>query len=273
MFSITLSNENIVFVVIYLIIYYLLATIICLTYFKYNQKQKLDDTINDVKSKLLGITGLLIYFLMSNLRLIPLEFLNIDYNEMNMALKIIYVLFYEAVIAFLLIFLFRKVLKRNVQELKKEGHSLFKKCFKYYIISLIVMMISNLLISILFTNGIAENEELVRTQFKISPLYIFISAVIPAPILEELTFRQSMRSIFKNKWLFIVASGLLFGGMHVFPIEKNLLELLYLIPYSAPGIAFAYMLVKTDNVLVPMSFHLFHNGIMISLQFLLLFFS
>ena len=36
--------------------------------------------------------------------------------------------------------------------------------------------------------------------------------------------------------------------------------------------AFAYMLYKTDNILVSTGFHTLHNGIMIALQFLLMYF-
>jgi len=86
-------------------------------------------------------------------------------------------------------------------------------------------------------------------------------------------FRQSFRNLFQNKWLFIIISGLVFGGMHVFTGNNiSKLDLLYLIPYSAPGMAFAYMLYKTDNIFVSMGFHMLHNGIMIALQFLTIYF-
>lgn len=133
-------------------------------------------------------------------------------------------------------------------------------------------MISNLIIKLFIDSNLPNNEQTIRDIFGISPIYIFFSAVIYAPIVEELVFRYSFKKIFSNKWIFIILSGLIFGGMHVFNNFENLTDLLYIIPYSAPGIVFAYMLEKSDNVFVPISFHFIHNGILISLQFFLLIF-
>ena len=131
------------------------------------------------------------------------------------------------------------------------------------------MLISNLLIQTFVSKGIADNEQNIREMFNSTPIYIFFSAVIYAPLMEELTFRLSIRKIFSNRWLFIIISGLLFGSLHVLTSFNDITDLLYIIPYSAPGFAFAYMLDKYDNICVPISFHLIHNGMMISLLTLL----
>ena len=116
-----------------------------------------------------------------------------------------------------------------------------------------------------------SNEEAIRTLFGVNPIYIFISSVFLAPILEELTFRKAIKSIFKNKWVFIIMSGLIFGYLHIMSFN-NLLELLYIIPYGTFGVVFACMLYDTDNICVPILFHFMHNGIFMSLQFLMMFF-
>ena len=135
------------------------------------------------------------------------------------------------------------------------------------------MLISNSIIIYIFESGMSSNEEAIRDLFKISPLYIYFSSVIYAPIVEELTFRQGIRNIMDKNILFILVSGLLFGGLHVITDVNNLVDLLYIIPYSSLGIVFAYMLYKTDNIFVSMGFHFMHNGILIALQFLILIFS
>ena len=53
---------------------------------------------------------------------------------------------------------------------------------------------------------------------------------------------------------------------------NSIVDLLYLIPYSVPGCAFAYILTKTNNIFVPIGFHFLHNGVTMSLQILLLIF-
>ena len=101
---------------------------------------------------------------------------------------------------------------------------------------------------------------------------MFITAVILAPVIEELVFRQAFRNIITNNWLFIIISGLVFGSLHVITSYETPTDLLYLIPYSAPGIIFAYTLVKSKNIFVPMGLHFIHNGLLLSLQFVVLIF-
>ena len=58
--------------------------------------------------------------------------------------------------------------------------------------------------------------------------------------------------------------------MHVISTLENLVDLLFIIPYSIPGFIFAYIYSKSKNIFVPISLHFIHNGIMMSLQILLL---
>ena len=114
------------------------------------------------------------------------------------------------------------------------------------------------------------DEESIRQTFEIAPIYTFVAAVFIAPFLEEFVFRQGLRFCIKNNTLFIIVSGLIFGGLHVISNITGWADLLYLIPYSTPGFIFAYLLTKTDNVLVPASMHFMHNGILMSLQVLMM---
>ena len=149
----------------------------------------------------------------------------------------------------------------------------FKKYFKFWLISVGIMMLSNFIINFFVKTGISANEETIRETFKISPIYIFFSSVIFAPVVEELVFRQSLKNIIPNKYIFIIVSGIIFGGLHVITSLTSVTDLLYLIPYCAPGFAFAYILADSDNIFIPISLHFMHNGILIALQFILLIFS
>jgi len=88
----------------------------------------------------------------------------------------------------------------------------------------------------------------------------------------DIGFYATHVNFFKNNILFILASGFVFGGLHLTGMLDSNLFFLYLVSYSAMGIVFAYMLTKTNNIFVPMGFHFMHNGILMSLQtFILLF--
>ena len=131
------------------------------------------------------------------------------------------------------------------------------------------MMISNFIINSL-TGTIAGNEQSIQNTLTKLPLYTFIQAAIFAPFVEEMVFRQSIKNIITNKTTFIIASGLIFGGLHVIGNIHTLYDILYIIPYATPGIVFAYILAKTDNIFVPITIHFIHNFLLITLQLLLL---
>ena len=215
---------------------------------------------------IIGIVALFIYFTFQEVEVSILNFLHIDVETMSMTFKVIYLIICEIFEMLILIALFYKKLKVNIEDIKKNHLTYFRKYFKYWLLILMIMMGSNLIIMLFTQNQTSANEQAVRDLLIKSPIYAYFSGVIFAPVVEELIFRRGLRNIFKNDTLFILISGLIFGGLHVITGYSSLTDLLYLIPYCTPGIVFAYILVKTDNVLVPMSIHFIHNGILIALQ-------
>ena len=116
----------------------------------------------------------------------------------------------------------------------------------------------------------ADNEKEVIETLHRFPLYTIITSTILAPILEESVFRLAIRKIIKNDYIFIIMSGLLFGILHVSGAD-SIGQLLYIIPYSIPGAIFAYTLVKSNNICVPISLHFIHNTILMIAQIILIF--
>jgi len=231
---------------------------------KSKKKQK---TVNN---PLLGIGIVLFYLIASQCTGILFSIYKIDYNSIPIWLRSAYSLTYQIVMLSIIILLLSSILAKNIKDLKKNHNEYFKKYFKYWFLLLGIMMLSNLLIMLFTNSDIAGNEEAIRKTFEVAPIYTFVSAVFIAPILEELVFRQGLRLAIKDNTLFILVSGLVFGGLHVISNITGWTDLLYLIPYSTPGFIFAYLLTKTDNVLVPASMHFMHNGILMSLQVMMM---
>lgn len=216
----------------------------------------------------LGVAVILSYFLLPYIEYVVV-YLAKGYTftpTMSISLSLIIQILTISVV----VLLFNKKIKKDFQDLKKNHKEYFSKYFKYWLLALAIMSVSNILISLINGGQIAGNEEAVRNIFSKTPVYMFISAVFFAPVTEEFVFRQGIRNIFSNDKVFIIISGLLFGGLHVFGSVNNWMDLLYLIPYCAPGFIFAYILSKTDNIFVSTGLHFLHNGIMMSLQILLL---
>ena len=216
------------------------------------------------------MAALFTYFTLSELQTLPLVLSGVDYNVMPLALKVIYLLSFEILMVSAIGLILNKEIKKALTDIKKNHQKYFSKYLKYWLYSLIIMAGSNIIISFINGGGVAGNEETIRQIFTKAPIYMFISAVFIAPILEELTFRQAFRNIFSNDKVFIIMSGLIFGGLHVVGNVNSPVDLLYLIPYCTPGFVFAYIMAKTDNVFVSMGLHFLHNGVMISLQILLM---
>ena len=121
------------------------------------------------------------------------------------------------------------------------------------------MITSNIIINTLTPNAIAGNEESVRSLIDIAPLFMAFELAIYAPITEELIFRKSIKDITNNKYIYILLSGLIFGGMHVIGSITSTYDILYLIPYGALGIAFASLYHKTNNLFSTITVHSIHN--------------
>lgn len=238
-----------------------------------------DDKMTKEKKKnkylypLIGIGAFIVYFILGELEGLPFYLLKIDTNIIPTWLKVIYMIAYEIIFMAIIAFIFKDKLKKDFNDIKKNHKKYYSNCFKYWLIGIMIMMASNLIITFITNGGVANNEQAIRDMMSISPIYIFFSAVLFAPLVEELVFRQAFRYIFSSKILFIIMSAFVFGSLHVFSSMESFLDLLYIIPYGAPGAVFAYMLVKTDNIFVPMGFHFMHNGILVALQILLLFLS
>lgn len=221
-----------------------------------------------LKEVLLGIGALFTYFFLSMCETVPFDVMGVDINSLSKEFKILYMSIYELLILCIILIIFNKKIEHDFKDILKHHKEYYSKSMKYYLLGIIVMVFSNAILALLSNGGIAGNEETVRTLFKASPIYVYISAVIFAPIVEELVFRQGIRNICGKNIVFVIVSGLVFGSLHVITSMTTALDIFYLIPYSALGIVFAIMLYKTDNIFVSMGFHFMHNGILMAIQFM-----
>lgn len=236
------------------------------------EKSILDKITAKLPSVLLGIIVISLFFLSVYFRYIPVYLFKLDVKNLSDATNGILALFSNVILAIILFFIYRKNLITYFKDFKKNFLEFIDTGFKYWIMGLMVMAISNIIINLLSPNNIANNEAAVQSMIKAVPLIGLISAGFLAPFIEEITFRKTFKDIFSNKWLFILSSGLLFGGLHVFLDVNNIFDLLYIIPYSALGISFAALYYKTNNLLVPMFFHALHNTIIVIMSIIPLFF-
>ena len=225
----------------------------------------------DLRNALIGAGVIFLYLIMSSLPYELLGMLGINYNNLSILWKSIYLIIYEISLTLIIVYIYKKDIIPCFKDFIKNNIKYFKKYIKYWFLMLILMISSNLIITLFTTSEVAANQETIIETLKKAPLYTFIVTVFVAPILEELVFRLSFRKIFAHTdILFIFFSGLIFGGLHVIGTVEHITDLLFIIPYSIPGFIFAYVYTKSKNICIPISLHFIHNGIMMSLRILLL---
>lgn len=207
--------------------------------------------INILKS--IGLIFLILFF--------PVIFfivLNINVNISDTK-YIIYLTISNIILIGIFILIYRKTLVDDLKSYIKDFSNNCEIGIKYWIIGFGIMTLSNLFITYILNKDIAGNEQDVRNYLDLFPLFMVFNTVIYAPLTEELTFRKSIRDVIDNKWVYGLVSGLVFGMLHISSYMNNWTDLVYLIPYSSLGVAFALLYHKTDNIFSSITMHAVHN--------------
>ena len=129
-----------------------------------------------------------------------------------------------------------KLLKNDLKKFKSNYKNCLNEGFKYYVLGLMLMIISNLIIVNINGGNIANNEELNRSIVSIYPLYAITSIAFLGPITEELTFRGGFKKAFSNIIFYTIFTGILFGGAHIVGNVNTFTDILFIVPYSLLGI-------------------------------------
>ena len=120
----------------------------------------------------------------------------------------------------------------------------------------------SIIISILFgllsinIDELYDPAAIVGEQFSIIfPIGVMFTQCITAPITEEIVFRMTCKDLFKNKYLFIIISSLLFGFIHT----ANFFNI-SILNYAIVGVIFSILYIRNkDDLRVLISGHMFFN--------------
>ena len=193
---------------------------------------------------------------------------NINLSALPRIARISILIINYLIYVFAMIFIFWEDIKRCIKDLKKDFSSKVLLGLNCWIIGCLVMTISSVIISLITGNSTSTNEGLVRQSIKVAPIFMLFLCTVVAPIFEEMTFRKALYGLIKNKVVFIISSGVIFGLLHIAGSYSGPLDLLYVIPYGAMGCSFAFLLTQTDNIVLPIGIHMIHNFILVLSQIL-----
>ncbi len=210
---------------------------------------------------------ILLYLLyQSNFIISLISSLGINVYSIPRTPRIFLFAFTDLIYIVILILMFKKEIVKGLKDLKENFLNRAILSLNCWVVGCVIMTVSSIIIGLILGQNVSQNESLVRESIEVAPLYMLFTCSIIAPIFEEMVFRRSLYGLVKVKWLFIVLSGVLFGLLHVLGSYNSILDFLYIIPYGAMGSCFAYLLIKTKNITLPIIVHMLHNTILVLVQ-------
>lgn len=110
----------------------------------------------------------------------------------------------------------------------------------------------------------SNNEQLIQEQMRSFPVLMIFTAVIYAPIVEEIVFRGAIYRTLEPKfgfWISGLIAGLSFGMIHVIDslLTGNFADVLYLLQYGGIGILFCYAYRVNRSIYSSMVLHFINN--------------
>ena len=156
-------------------------------------------------------------------------------------------------VTFLIIAIVFTIIYHN--ELKEKIKSISKNDIICIILGSIILIGLNELISSLLINANVEmkNQQTIMETYEQSKLAMTIAVILLAPFIEEIVFRYSLSTIFKNDYIFIIISSLIFGLMHGVGASS--------IVYIVMGVILSLIYVKTNkNIIAPIIAHILNNA-------------
>ena len=152
-----------------------------------------------------------------------------------------------------------KDLKKDLKYLAQNFKIYFPFIIKRYFSMLVIMIIVAIPVVLINDGATSTNQEMINSMFDKLPLATLILSTLYAPFVEESIFRLSLSKLFKNKTLFIIVSGVLFGTLHVIDKFTSIYDFLYIFQYATLGICLAKAYKDSNNIFVSMSMHFIQN--------------
>ncbi len=190
----------------------------------------------------------------------------IDWDFTNYASGLLNFIIYLLLLPVIIIIL-KPNLKYDFEITKKTEPFNIIKYVVYGYIFLIFMNFASSIVSSLLSSLFNQPEEISVNQFSIEMIlhsngavFMVLSAVLMGPIVEELIFRKGMFSLFKNKWVALVLSSLLFGSIHLIGEASFADAIVNGVSYILMGFVFGLIYIKTEkNILIPILVHVLSN--------------
>ena len=204
------------------------------------------------------ISGIFAYLF----KLVGVDYRAFDYQDLAYFNALV-----EIFLAIIIYYLYHKTFKGDEQKIKDNKKFFINNVLKYFFIFLAIKIFSGIITIVLnaifgYTSISSENQNLINDVTTMAPIIMLIGTSFFTPIVEEGLFRLGIRKILKNKYVFIVVSGVVFGLMHIFPTDLELTKaLIDAVSYIMMGITLSYIYADTNNIWYTVIIHGLNNFI------------
>lgn len=171
---------------------------------------------------------------------------------------------------FLLVYIYRDDLSKNLLELKSDKKKNILKLLLYFLLFIGALIIGNIIVTILL-NGIEvdSSNSALYTLFSKVPfgtLFVCFLTIVFYPVVEELVFRKSLRDVITNSYLFVIISSLFTWYFQVTIINPTMPELITAIPTFVFSLYLSILYVKKGNILYTIFPRMFYNILICAIQ-------
>lgn len=157
-------------------------------------------------------------------------------------------------------------LKESIKATKGNFFKHVFKAIKLYFPLYLSLLVITPVIQLITNKQTSQNQLIIEEAFGQSPWLIAITALVMAPIVEEVVFRGALYRTLRNHrsyWFAIVISSVSFGFVHVFQslLTGNYQDLFSIILYSAMGFFFVKAYEETGSIFPAIFLHLIVNSV------------
>lgn len=210
--------------------------------------------LRQAKTILIIFTYIFVMFLLPYVTMYNLSAI---FNISNLNSLQVYTNFISYLVLILItIALFGKELMSDLKQLNNPFSFIKGVAIGWLLLWVCSIVSSFVLITITQSEESSQNQQFIELLMQVHPIFMTVTTVIFAPIVEEVVFRLTiMKNLVHQPWIGIVISSFIFGMIHVISAG----DFIYSLPYIAMGFALGYTYHKHQNIWYSIGVHIFQN--------------
>lgn len=166
------------------------------------------------------------------------------------------------------ILLYKDDIIKDIKAFKNNFSKIIVKSIMYFALFIVGFGIISTLLNVLYPDFVYTNSSIIDTLLKDNFVIMIIYVFIISLFTEQIVFRKVFKDILKNKYFFIIFSGLIYGFFQIGYHVSSINDILSIIPFTYAGIILSTSYQETDNILTPCFVYLIYDLFMLVISVL-----